>query len=483
MFVLISTVAVLGLWLCVMDWRSGMLTCISVGFLADTARKITPDQPVYFTVIICVFVGAVTAGFIQRYGFARFVDIKILKEPIRIPIALFIVWLFVESISSFTHYGSIALVGIGLLSYLAPIPGFLLAYYYGLRVRYSIRFVKMYILFACVMLSGIFLSFFGVGSPLLDEIGTGVLIYIPGGVLDSFPGFLRSTEGAAWHAATAISLILVLTVSGVVRWPKMLVAIMIVVLISAGLLTGRRKMLMEVLIFAGIYGTLLLLYSREAGRMMVIGAMMAALLGIVGAFNLTDNPSRQSQRFDAYVARGATVFDEAEDRFSKLGLGSVVWALEGYGFFGGGVGVASQGAQHFGGGAGRFGGAGEGGLGKIAAELGVPGLVLIAWIVGALFVYLRGLITRVARVDNPIVPMFLGLIAFLAANVPLFIVATQIFGDPFVLLILGWLLGFSIAAAQVVLSVEEGRAQRLIGTAKLPGIGFWHSASKSRVSW
>jgi len=32
--------------------------------------------------------------------------------------------------------------------------------------------------------------------------------------------------------------------------------------------------------------------------------------------------------------------------------------------------------------------------------------------------------------------LFLGLVAFLAANVPLFIVATQIFGDLFVLLIL-----------------------------------------------
>ena len=251
-----------------LDWRSGMVACIAVGFLADTVRKVTPDQPVYFTVVICVFVGAVTVGFIQQYGFARFMDIKVLRGPIRLPLSMFIAWLIVESIASFARYGSIAFVGIGLLSYLAPIPGFLIAYYYGLRVRHSFRFIKVYVVFASVMLSGIFLSFVGVESPLLDEVGAGVLIYIPGGVLDSYPGFLRSTEGAAWHAATAISLILVLTVSGVVRWSRVLVAILIVLLISAGLLTGRRKMLMEVLIFAGIYGALLLLYSREAGRMM-----------------------------------------------------------------------------------------------------------------------------------------------------------------------------------------------------------------------
>jgi len=254
MFILISIAAVLGLALCIADWRSGMLVCIAAGFLADTIRKVLPDQPVYFVVVVGVFVGAVAVSFIRQYGLVRFTDIGILRGPIRIPLALFIIWLMVESVVSFARYGNIALVGIGLLSYLAPIPGFLIAYYYGLRVRYAVRFIEVYVLFASVMLSGIFLSFIGVESPLLDEIGTGVMIYIPGGVLDSYPGFLRSTEGAAWHAATAISLILVLVVSGVVRWSKILVAILIILLISAGLLTGRRKMLMEVLSFEGIYG-------------------------------------------------------------------------------------------------------------------------------------------------------------------------------------------------------------------------------------
>jgi hypothetical protein len=460
-----------------------MLVCIVIGFVADTARKIVPDQPVYLVAVVCVFVVAVVIGFVRQYGLVEFTNIRILRGPVRVPLALFIIWLMVESVVSFARYGNIVLIGIGLLSYLAPIPGFLIAYFYGLRVQYSVHFIKVYVLFSSAMLAGIFLSFVGIESSLLDEVGTGVLIYIPGGVLESYPGFLRSTEGAAWHAATAVSLVLVLAVSGLVRWPKILVAILIALLVTAGLLTGRRKMLMEVLIFAGIYGTMLLLFSRQAGKMLVIGAIMAILLGIVGAFNLTDSSSRQGQRFDVYVERGVTVFGDAEDRFSKLGLGSVGWALAAHGFFGGGVGVASQGGQHFGGGASRFGGAGEGGLGKIVAELGVPGLVLIVWIVGALFLYVRELVAKVARLNNPIVPLFLGLIAFLAANVPLFIVATQIFGDPFVLLILGWMLGFAIAASEIVLSVEAGSAQRPKGISYTDSIAFKHSLSKSRITW
>lgn len=240
---------------------------------------------------------------------------------------------------------------------------------------------------------------------------------------------------------------------------------------------------MEVLIFAGIYGSMLFVFTRKAGRMLIVGAVMAALLGIVGALSLTDSASRKGHRFDVYLERGATVFGEAEDRFSKLGLGSIGWALDGYGYFGGGLGVASQGGQHFGGGSGRFGGAGEGGLGKIVAELGVPGLALIAWIAGAILVYLRGLMAGVTGRESPAVPLFLGLVAFLAANVPLFVVATQIFGDPFVLLTLGWIFGFAIAASEVALWAGAGRAHRQNGVATSSGIGFGHSVSKSRSYW
>lgn len=483
MFALLSMAAIFGLVLCISDWRSGMLVCIAVGFLADTVRKVVPDQPVYFVVLVGVFLCATAVGFVRQHGLVRFTDIAILRGPVRAPLLLFLIWLMFQSVISLYHYDNFALVGIGLLSYLAPIPGFLLAYYFGLRVQSAVRFVKFYVFFASAMLSGILLSFIGVDSALLEEIGTGVMIHVPGGLLESYPGFLRSTEGAAWHTAAAISLILVLSVSGVVRWPKTLVALLIVLLVCAGLLTGRRKMLMEVLIFSGLYASMLLVFTRRAGRMVLIGAIMAILLGVIGAFTISDESSRHGYQLNAYLQRSATVFSEAEDRFAKLGLGSVSWALARYGFFGGGVGVASQGGQHFGGGSERFGGAGEGGLGKIVAELGVPGLALVGWIIGAILFYLRRLVVQVARLDNPIVPFFLGLVSFLAANVPLFIVATQIFGDPFVLLLLGWTFGFVIAASEVALRMGSVETRRFDYGSASPDMRSRHSIARSRVSW
>lgn len=468
MIVLVLIIAALGLALCVMDWRVGMLVCIVVGFLADTIRKVTPDQPVYFVVIVGIFVGAVCVGFIRQYGLIR-PNMEMLRSAVKLPLLLFMFWLALEALVSFSRYGSMELVGIGLLSYLAPMPAFLVAYYYGLRVQCAVDFVKFYVFFAVAMLSGIFLSYFGVESPLLKEVGTGVTIYVPGGVLDAYSGFFRSTEVAAWHSATAISLILVLTISGAVRWPKLFVAALIILLITAGLFTGRRKMLMEVVIFAGIYGSMLLCFRREAGRLIVVGCLMASLLGVIAAFGISDRTSEHEQRIGVYLVRGATVFEDADERFANLGVASIGWALDRYGLLGGGLGVASQGGQHFGGGAARFGGAGEGGLGKIAAELGVPGLVLVLWIAVALVVYMVRLILKVARVDDPMVPFLLGLIAVLVANVPLFIVATQVFGDLFVLLLLGWISGFAVAISTVVLSASVGSRQSLKSRATLVG--------------
>ena len=122
---------------------------------------------------------------------------------------------------------------------------------------------------------------------------------------------------------------------------------------------------------------------------------------------------------------------------SGLGLEPVQWAIDGFGWLGGGLGVASQGAQHFGGGAEVFGGAGEGGLGKITAELGVPGLVIALWFGFAAVRYGWHVLMFVSQRSATVARLAYGLVAFLVANLAVFFVATQVFGDLFVLLAAG----------------------------------------------
>ncbi len=441
-----------------------MLLCIAAGLLAGPIRKVMPGQPVYFVVLVGVFVAVVSAGFISQYGRFRLKHLGPLYQCLRQPGTLLFAWLGVEALQSFVRYGSPVLIGIGLLSYLAPVPAFLLAYYYGLRPGNVVRFIKVYVGCSVLMLSGVYLAYFGVDWAVLKEVGSGLTLYIPGGILDIYPGFFRSTEIAAWHAGAAICLLLTLTVSGIIRWPRAVIAVLVLLLLVAGVLTGRRKMIMEVFIFVCLYGGLLLWFRRGAGRLVVVSVLMAAMLGFAGMFGLADSSS--VDRLDPYLNRGVTVFEDAGERFSGLGLNAIAWATQGYGFFGGGLGVATQGGQHFGGGAGRFGGAGEGGLGKVTAELGLPGLFLVLWMAVNLFKYQWRMLQVMARRKTPLVVFWFGLLAFLAANVPMFIVASQAFGDLFILLLLGWIFGFTVALSRGVLTVgclTVARVQKVEG--------------------
>jgi hypothetical protein len=96
------------------------------------------------------------------------------------------------------------------------------------------------------------------------------------------------------------------------------------------------------------------------------------------------------------------------------------------------------------------GGGAEGGLGRIVTELGLPGLFVIVWLVLSLGLFTwrsigRGLSGSRASLQS-------GLAAFVAANAVTFVVTSQVFGDIFVLLILGWTVGLLLR------SLREHRA-------------------------
>ena len=138
------------------------------------------------------------------------------------------------------------------------------------------------------------------------------------------------------------------------------------------------------------------------------------------------------------------MFQDAPARFVELGIAPIMWAYNGFGVFGAGLGVGTQGAQHFGADA-IDAGAAEGGLGKITLELGVPGLFLTGWFAILVFNYLWRIMQDASQISPRIARLCYGLFSFLVANVAAFSVATQAYGDIFILLILSWTLGFLLA--------------------------------------
>jgi hypothetical protein len=141
-------------------------------------------------------------------------------------------------------------------------------------------------------------------------------------------------------------------------------------------------------------------------------------------------------------------------------IDSFQWVILRNGIFGSGAGTGSQGAQHFGGGANIVGDAVEGGLAKVLAELGVPGLVLLLWLVVGFVRYIWSIlmyITHSKDVDPTQSKLIFGLAAFLMTNGVVYIIAHQVFGDPFVLIVLGFFLGFVLAMPKMAMRKTDDR--------------------------
>jgi hypothetical protein len=159
------------------------------------------------------------------------------------------------------------------------------------------------------------------------------------------------------------------------------------------------------------------------------------------------------------MERSATAFGDAWERFEQLGIGTISRAYMTGGFLGLGTGAGAQGTQHIAGTTVQ--GSAEGGLGRIMLELGVPGLILVILCSVAVAGTVRRCMRDAYHQSDQLYRLELGAIAFVGANVPVFIGAAQIFGDPFVLLILGMNLGFVLAVPKLI-KLEKSNFQRAV---------------------
>src|SRR5262249_6613221 len=170
-----------------------------------------------------------------------------------------------------------------------------------------------------------------------------------------------------------------------------------------------------------------------------------------------ERSDREFSAYTRYVEHSENAFQAVPSRFVELGIAPIMWAYDGFGLLGAGLGVGTQGTQHFGRG-GAMAGAAEGCLGKITLELGINGRLLMGWIV-ILIVRLSWQISRFAsRHSRRIARICYALFGFLVANAAGFSVATQAYGDLFILLILSWT--FSSFLAVPVLVEREVRARQ-----------------------
>ncbi len=444
--------------LTMLDWRKGLLMCVLIGVAADPLRKLAPNQPQYYVILVGIVfgVGWIRAA-LMRVPLGPAV-IKGWRQILRTPALLFMFVVMVQAMHSYVRYSSLVVPAIGLLVWLAPVPAVVLAYQFAARrglvgVR---RWMVVYITVALAALSGVYFEYSGFNWRTLGEIGEGQIIYDVGTILKAHSGFFRASEIAAWHTAAIACFVFTLSVGKKPTVLRVVTAVgLIAILITLGILTGRRKLLIEITIFISFYLFLIAWLQRGMARL----AMTVLILGAIGYVGIVAFVSpdlvqssyskslrmADADRMQGYAARGQSVFADLPKRVNDVGLQPLLSSIETFGWLGAGLGTGSQGTNEIVEAHNINRWAAEGGLGKMAMELGIPGLLAGLWLCAALGRHLNQQLRPLVKTSPQHARMAFGLVSFLVANAATFSVATQAYSDLFVLLIIGWCLGFLLA--------------------------------------
>lgn len=426
------------------NWRLGVLFAVVIGFLQDPIRKLTPGEPVVLSATVLVAMVITGAFAVFRLGAPNLR--RLFPLNIRQVAGLFIILVLIQSIRTAAFKGSPVLGLLGLLFYMSPLLAIWIAFHFSKTLLNVKNLLQVYCAAVLAASGTILLSVAGYRPRLFEEVGTGLWVYsrylqnyIPPHV-----GILRSAEIAGWHMAAGACFLFVYAVS-FTRGVRLAVCIMLSGgLAAVALFSARRKTLILFILFLCFYGLLLLIKKQRTSTRRIVFALLMCAIGGGSLFLSSDSESAGQ----LYFEQGGTAFGDAGGRFVGVGIDGAIASYKQGGFLGLGAGAGAQGAQHFGGV--RTGWGAEGGIGKIIAELGVLGFVP-AFLAGFLILrFTWRSLGSIRREMFPYSPLAFGLMAFLFANIPVFIIAAQVYGDYFVLLILGLSLGAALRIPRLV---------------------------------
>ena len=454
---------IIAMALCFANWRIGVFICIVIGFLQDPLRKLIPGEPIYFTAMVGAPLAMTLVGARLRNVRLSFRPMHSWNDVLRTPLRCFVALVLVQSAAAFIKTGSPAVAGIGALSYLAPLPAILLGYQFSRNEQTVVKVTKVYLLVGVPMVLGVYLSYAGFDWTILKQVGTGLFIYSQErGRLDLYSGFLRSPEIAAWHAATAACLLMLVALAIrrnlILKWGA---GVLVPALLGVILLTGRRKFLVEIFLFISVYALMLIWFQRTAIKSPLISKSALLVAGgvvLASVAYIYIAPDETATEIRPYYERGMSVRNDVTERVSVMTIASFQYVIAQNGVLGSGAGTGSQGVQHFGGQ--TTGASAEGGLAKVLAELGVPGLLVLLWVALSFARYLWSIVQYVSKLpeaDPVLAKLMFGLVALLMTNGVVYVIAHQVFGDPFVLIILGILLGFVMATPKLLMRSADDR--------------------------
>ena len=434
MTLLFAGFMMLALTVALADWRRGWLLALLVAVLQDPARKMTPGTPVALTmsVVLVYFVVLFSA---QRQMQEGFLEFSRRVNRVWNAAAMMIFFVALAALNGLFTYGMQywKVPALSLFIYCAPLPAVILGFIYAQREEQIVEFLRFYAIVTTIALIGTPLEYLGVQHGAIGLVGMpeSYVRHLPGIQIKVLSGFYRAPDIMGWHAATLASVGVIMALRRQVlskAWPWLLVA-------GWGffntLISGRRKAIYMFVVFAAV------LAWRYYKRLQ-FAQVMSFVLGALMLFAII-RYTAASERGGVYARGATTTRTEILERLE----GGLIGTIQTFGIMGAGLGTATQGVRHLLGSDQNIGWQ-EGGLAKLAIEVGVPGMIAAALLA---FVLFRTLLRITSAPDLPgsTQLMRVSLFAMFVTNVVQFMVSAQAYSDAVLTLLTAFFLGCLLA--------------------------------------
>lgn len=432
------------------DWRRGWLLVMLCGVIQDPVRKLTGGSPVYISFLVVLLYGSIlfsARNEMRAYG----IEFTRRFQNISTGLVAFVFLLILAALNGMVTYGfdKWEAPTISFVTYIIPVIAALLGYTWFQREEMMLRFFHLYAAITSVALIGTVFEYMRVESRLLGLVSFqgDYIRHLPGIQIRMLSGIYRSPDVMAWHAGmlTAIGVGMVLRAG--LRRQMLLWSAVAAWGFTNCLIAGRRKAIYFVLVFCA---TFLWRYLRRVQM-----AQVFASIGLLIVLGTVVNQLSSDEGTSVYTRSAMASQQELGQRFE----GGMMQTFREVGLMGAGLGTATQGVHHL---LGRNSiGWQEGGLGKVAMEVGLPGLLallLMMILVGRMLLTL----TRIGDVPGSTQFMRVMLFALVMANIAGFVASAQAYTDAVLALTAGFLVGSLFASAALDERLAAQTAQPVV---------------------
>lgn len=461
---LILLFTVLAMALLSSDWRAGLLITVLIGFAQDPIRKLTPGQPgLYVGLVLVAFVASAFVLWQRQHGRFELPLIFPATPILRQWAPVFVLLIVLQAINGLVRWGIPIRTLIGVGFYLSPLVGIWVGFQVGRSQNFLRKLLQVYLLVSLLFGLTALFDYLGAESSLFDAVGKGQIIHLRKGFFtEGAIGLWRSTDIAAIHLTIGACLAMVFALSSSPGLQRNAWISLSGILAFTSLLTGRRKAIVQVIVFMGLFIWLLARYGTGKSRQQLFGVALSTV-GLAAMVLVLDPTEFLGDDLGEYLSRAASAPNDIWTRFNILGVNAFFRGLDISNGLGLGVGTLAQTGDAL---VPTVSGAGfrfvsESGLGKVTAELGLPGiLILVVLGIGFAQAVLHNL--RLIRYLPPSIGIFeIGLLAFAISNLPFFSAAAGVYGDPFVLIICGISFGSFFAVPLLLTQPYQQSLNRL----------------------